>query len=78
MPAFAISLPSGIEWLVILAIVMILFGVGRLPQVFEAVGKGIKNFKDAQREDPVDVTPRAKELGAKADLPEAHEIKEPR
>jgi sec-independent protein translocase protein TatA len=52
MSSFAISMPGPFEWVVILVIVLLLFGVGRLPQVFEQLGKGIKSFKDAQRDEP--------------------------
>jgi len=45
----------------ILVIVLILFGAGRLPQVFASFGEGLKAFRDAQRDEPKDVTPR--ELG---------------
>ena len=50
------------ELVIILAIVLILFGAGRLPQVFEQFGKGIKAFRDGQKDDAIDVTrapPRA-------------------
>ncbi|PLY05435.1 MAG: twin-arginine translocase TatA/TatE family subunit [Desulfuromonas sp.] len=33
------------ELLIILALVMIVFGAGKLPQVGSAMGKGIRNFK---------------------------------
>lgn len=33
----------------ILVIVLIVFGVGKLPQVGSAVGKGIREFRKAQR-----------------------------
>jgi sec-independent protein translocase protein TatA len=42
---------------VVLVIVLILFGAGRLPQVFASFGKGIKEFRDAQKDPPKDVTP---------------------
>ena len=61
MPVFAIGFGSiGLpEMLVVLVIVLVLFGAGRLPQVFESFGKGIKSFRDAQKEDDsVDVTPK--------------------
>lgn len=35
------------ELLLILALVMIIFGAGKLPQVFSAMGKGVKEFRDA-------------------------------
>lgn len=33
------------ELLIILVIVIIIFGVGKLPEIGSALGKGIKNFK---------------------------------
>ncbi len=33
----------------ILVIVLIIFGVGKLPQVGNAIGKGIREFRRAQR-----------------------------
>lgn len=36
------------EIALILIIILIVFGVGKLPQVGEALGKGIRNFKKAQ------------------------------
>jgi len=35
---------------IILVIVIIIFGVGKLPQIGGALGKGIKEFKDASKE----------------------------
>jgi sec-independent protein translocase protein TatA len=35
------------EIVVILAIVLLLFGPKKLPQLGEALGRGIRNFKDA-------------------------------
>lgn len=38
------------ELLLILALVMIIFGAGKLPQVFSALGKGVKEFRVASEE----------------------------
>ncbi len=38
------------ELLVILVIVVLLFGVGKLPQLGKGLGEGIKNFKDAMKD----------------------------
>jgi len=35
------------EILVILAIVILIFGANRLPELGKGIGKGIRNFKDA-------------------------------
>jgi sec-independent protein translocase protein TatA len=38
------------ELMVILAIVVLIFGANRLPEIGRGIGKGIKNFKDATRD----------------------------
>ncbi len=38
------------ELLVILVIVILVFGAGKIPQLGKGLGEGIKNFKDAMRE----------------------------
>jgi len=38
------------ELLIILALVMIVFGAGKLPQVGGALGKSLRNFKDGVKE----------------------------
>ena len=35
------------ELIIILVIILIIFGVGKLPEVGRGLGKGIKEFKDA-------------------------------
>ncbi len=39
------GLPGPLELILILVIVAMLFGVGKLPDVFGAVGKGIREFR---------------------------------
>ena len=39
------------ELLIILAIVVILFGASKLPEIGAGIGKGIRNFKEATKED---------------------------
>ena len=36
------------EIVLILVIILIIFGVGKLPQVGSAIGKGLRSFKKAQ------------------------------
>jgi sec-independent protein translocase protein TatA len=38
-------------------IILIVFGVGKLPQVGGAIGKGIHEFRKASRNDPSDEKP---------------------
>jgi sec-independent protein translocase protein TatA len=47
------------ELLIILVIILVMFGAGRIPDVFEGLGRGIKNFRKAVgAPDEIDVTPR--------------------
>lgn len=51
MVPFAIGMPGPFEWVVIFLIVVVLFGAKRIPEIFDAMGKGLKTFRDAQRDD---------------------------
>jgi sec-independent protein translocase protein TatA len=44
---FGLGLP---ELIVILVIVIMIFGAGKLPEIGGAIGKGIKSFKKASQE----------------------------
>ena len=47
------------ELFIILAIVVVLFGARRLPELGSGVGKAIKNFKSGlSGKDEIDVTPK--------------------
>jgi len=37
------------ELMIILAIVILIFGANRLPELGRGIGKGIRNFKDATK-----------------------------
>ena len=41
---------NGWEWIVILAVVLLVFGVGRVSKLGEELGKGIKAFRQGVRE----------------------------
>lgn len=48
------------ELLIILVIIFIIFGAGKLPEIGGALGRCIKNFKNTGGEpDKIDVTPNA-------------------
>ncbi|MDH7500885.1 MAG: twin-arginine translocase TatA/TatE family subunit [candidate division NC10 bacterium] len=54
------------ELVVILIIVLVIFGAGRLPQIGSGLGKAIRGFKDAiEGKDAIDVTPKK---GAKGEV----------
>ncbi|WP_152045687.1 twin-arginine translocase TatA/TatE family subunit [Aureimonas psammosilenae] len=47
------------HWLIVLAVVLLLFGRGKIPELMGDVAKGIKNFKNGMRDE--DETPVAQE-----------------
>jgi sec-independent protein translocase protein TatA len=48
------------ELIIILVIILIMFGAGKLPEIGEGLGRGIKNFRRATRQpDEIDVTPES-------------------
>jgi sec-independent protein translocase protein TatA len=40
------GMPSGAEWLIVLLLVLIVFGAGKLPQVGRQLGSAISEFKN--------------------------------
>jgi len=48
------GMPSMPELLIILAIVVLLFGAKKIPDLAKGIGKGIKNFKSEMKEDEVE------------------------
>jgi sec-independent protein translocase protein TatA len=53
---FGLGIP---ELIIIMVIVMIIFGAGKLPEIGGGIGKAIKSFKKSVKEpDEIDVTPR--------------------
>ncbi len=51
---FGIGMP---ELIVILVIVLIIFGAGKLPEIGAGIGKGIKNFKKAMHDADKEISP---------------------
>ena len=47
------------ELIVVLVIVLVVFGAGRLPEIGGALGKSIRNFKKASDgKDEIEITPK--------------------
>jgi sec-independent protein translocase protein TatA len=80
MCTLAVGLPGPFELIVLLAIVLILFGAGKLPRVLGQMGKGVKAFKEGlsgqgdDTEVAMDVTPESeapRAIDEKSDTPDA-------
>ena len=51
------------ELLLIFIVILLIFGASKLPQLGDALGKGIKNFKrSVSGNDEIDVTPKKEAL----------------
>ena len=58
------------HWLIVLAVVLLLFGRGKIPELMGDVAKGIKNFKQGMSEEDAakeDAKADARTIDAKAD-----------
>jgi sec-independent protein translocase protein TatA len=53
------GIPGTFELILILAVVVLIFGGRKLPEIGSALGKGITNFRRSlQGKDEIDVTPK--------------------
>ena len=63
--------PSAIQILIIVLLVMVLFGTGRIPMIMENLAKGVKSFKKGLKdgdEDTPEAAPMKKEQAEAADV----------
>ena len=59
---FGIGMP---ELVIILVIILVIFGAGKLPEIGAGLGKGIKGFKKSiSGEDEIDITPPKEDVAA--------------
>ena len=49
-PFFAIGLPHGYEWLIILVLAVLFFGADKLPKLAKGLGKSLGEFKKAKED----------------------------
>lgn len=57
-----------LKWIVVLVIILIIFGAGRLPKVMGDLGKGMKNFKKELDGSDDKVQPEVKPEGRVIDV----------
>ena len=67
--------PGPLELILILVIVIIVFGVGRLPELGGAVGKAIREFREATGQDKAKAEAEAEETKKAAEAAPEEEKK---
>ena len=67
-----VGMPQGLEWLVILAIVVLVFGAAKLPDLARSSGQALRIFKtetkglrDDDKDDDSTTTPEQREIEAR-------------
>jgi sec-independent protein translocase protein TatA len=72
------GMPGGMEWILIALVVLLLFGGKKIPELAKGLGSGIKNFKNAVKEDDEKVADvsKADELEKKAEATTSEEKKD--
>lgn len=44
------AMPGGMEWILIVLVVVLLFGAKKIPELAKGLGQGIREFKNASKE----------------------------
>jgi len=68
------GMPSGQELLIILAIVVLLFGAKKIPELAKGIGKGIKNFKAEMKNEDEDTEVKSASTEAPKKVESAEEV----
>ncbi|MEF2073570.1 twin-arginine translocase TatA/TatE family subunit [Consotaella aegiceratis] len=63
------------HWLIVLAVVLLLFGRGKIPDLMGDVAKGIKNFKKGMADDDDDAVKERRALDHRDDEIVTHDVK---
>ena len=56
------QIPGGLELVLILAVVLLLFGGKKIPELAKGLGQGIKNFKKSVKDDDNEETDEPKKV----------------
>jgi len=70
------GVPSMPELLIILAIVVLLFGAKKIPDLAKGIGKGIKSFKSEMKEDEVAEKPADEKIEKQEETASAKKVEE--
>lgn len=61
-----LSLPGGMEWVIILFVVLLLFGGKKIPELMRGLGKGIREFNNARNNIESEIKEGMREADRKA------------
>lgn len=61
-----LSLPGGMEWVIILFVVLLLFGGKKIPELMRGMGKGIREFNNARNSIESEIKDGMREADRKA------------
>lgn len=61
-----LSLPGGMEWVIILFVVLLLFGGKKIPELMRGLGKGIREFNSARSSIETEIKEGMREADRKA------------
>jgi sec-independent protein translocase protein TatA len=78
-----IGMPQGLEWLVILAIVVLVFGAAKLPDLARSSGQALRIFKTETKDlrdddDDKDKSPEQREIEARNEAASQDVVRERR
>lgn len=60
-------LPSGSEWIVLAALILLFFGGKKIPELMKGLGKGVKSFKEGVNEAKDEINKAKEDLDKPAD-----------
>jgi sec-independent protein translocase protein TatA len=70
---------SGSHWLIVLAIVVLLFGAKKIPELAKGFGQGIRNFKKEMKdEEPTATAPSTPEAPKQVDATTTTTVEAPK
>ncbi|MEI9998644.1 MAG: twin-arginine translocase TatA/TatE family subunit [Verrucomicrobiota bacterium] len=69
-PVFAIGLPHGYEWLLILLLFVLFFGADKIPKLARGLGRSLGEFKKAKEDFEKEIHSAAAEADKKPEQPQ--------
>ena len=59
---YLISMPGGMEWVLVLLAILLFFGGKKIPELMRGVGKGIREFNNAKANIKTEIEEGMKEV----------------